>query len=83
MKLNLNEAEIKKYDEMFDFIEKNRPDWEKVATEGNIKIKTNQHMVKFEHMEQVLEKFNVKITDVSYTDYYGIVFGIKIEQSRN
>jgi len=79
MKLNLNETEIKKYDEIFDFIENNIPDWEKVVTEGNIKIKTNQHMVKFEHMEQVLEKFNVKITDVAYTDYYGIIFGIKIE----
>jgi len=28
-------------------------------------------------MEQILQKFNLKITDVSYTDYYGIIFGIE------
>ncbi len=79
MKLNLNETEIKKYDEIFDFIKNNIPDWEKVITEGNIKIKTNQHTVQFEHMEQILQKFDLRITDVSYTDYYGIIFGIKIK----
>ena len=76
MKINLDE---KKYDEIFDYIDNNIPDWEKVVTEGNVKIKTNQHTVKFEYMEQLLEKFNLRITDVSYTDYYGIIFGFKIE----
>lgn len=79
MKLNLNETEIKDYDKIFDFIENNMPDWEKVVTEGNIKIKTNQHTVQFEYMKQLLQKFNFKITDISYTDYYGIIFGIKIK----
>ena len=77
--MNLSEKETEKYDEIFDFIEKNIPDWEKVVTEGNIKIKTNQHTVQFEYIEQILQKFNVKIIDVSYTDYYGILFGIKIK----
>ena len=76
MKINLDE---KKYDEIFDYIDNNIPDWEKVVTEGNTKIKTNQHTVKFEYMEQLLQKFNLRITDVSYTDYYGIIFGFKIE----
>lgn len=75
----MNEKEIEKYDKVFEFIENNIPDWEKVITEGSIKIKTNQHKVQFEYMEQVLEKFNIKITDVSYTDYYGIIFGIQIK----
>ena len=34
MKLNLNETEIKEYEEIFNFIENNIPDWEKVVTEG-------------------------------------------------
>ena len=75
----MNEKEIEKYDKVFEFIENNIPDWEKVITEGSVKIKTNQHKVQFEYMEQVLEKFNIKITDVSYTDYYGIIFGIQIK----
>ncbi len=28
-------------------------------------------------MEQILQKFNLRITDVSFTDYYGIIFGIE------
>jgi hypothetical protein len=28
-------------------------------------------------MEQILKKFNLRITDISFTDYYGIVFGIE------
>ena len=28
-------------------------------------------------MEKVLQKFNLRITHVTYTDYYGIVFGIE------
>ena len=67
----------REFDEVFDFIEKNSQDWEKLLTDGNIKIKTNQHKVKFSFMEKVLEKFNLRITDVTYTDYYGIVFGIE------
>jgi hypothetical protein len=79
MKLNLNETEIKEYEKIFDFIENNIPDWEKVVTEGNTKIKTNQHIVQFEYVEQLLQKFNFRITDISYTDYYGIIIGIKIK----
>ncbi len=75
----MSEKETEEYDKVFEFIENSISDWEKVITEGNVKIKTNQHTIQFEYMEQILQKFNVKITDVSYTDYYGIVFGIKIK----
>ena len=75
--MNLNETAVKEYEKIFEFIENNIPEWEKVVTEGNIKIKTNQHTVKFEYMEQLLQKFNLTITDISYTDYYGIILELK------
>ncbi|MHA7647152.1 hypothetical protein [Nitrosopumilus sp. S4] len=69
------------YEEIFNFLCDNIPEWEKVIIEGNPKIKTNQLNVEFKQMENILEKFNLRITDVSYTDYYGIIFGIeKINQ---
>ena len=70
-------AEFKEYDKVFMFIEKQRPDWEKLLVDNSIKIKTNQHDIQFEFIEQLLQKFNLRITDVSFTDYYGIVFGIE------
>ena len=70
-------AEFKEYDKVFMFIEKQRPDWEKLLVDNSIKIKTNQHDIQFEFIEQLLQKFNLHITDVSFTDYYGIVFGIE------
>ena len=73
----MNEKNFEEYDEVFDFIESNIPDWERVVMDGHIKIKTNQKNVQFASMEQILQKFNLKITDVSYTDYYGIIFGIE------
>lgn len=54
-----------------------------MITDGSIKIETNQHTVQFEHMEHLLQKFNFRITDVSYTDYYGIIFGIKVKYESN
>ena len=75
--MNLNEKELEAYDELFDFIEKNIPDWEKLITDGNPKIKTNQDKVKFTQIEPLLKKFNLRITDISYSDYYGIFFGIE------
>jgi len=73
----LSEKEIEWYDEVFDFIKDEHPDWEKLLTEGQIKIKTNQHTVQFALIEAILQKFNLKITTVSYTDFYGIIFGIE------
>lgn len=70
-------AEFKEYDKVFMFIEKQHPDWEKLLVDNSIKIKTNQHDIQFEFIEQLLQKFNLRITDVSFTDYYGIVFGIE------
>ena len=28
-------------------------------------------------MEQILQKFNLRIAEISYSDYYGIVFEIE------
>ncbi len=71
------EKKLQEYDEIFDFIEDNLSDWDRLLIDGHIKIKTNQKSVQFAFMEQILQKFNLRITDVSFTDYYGIVFGIE------
>ena len=73
----MNEKEIEWYDEVFDFIKDKHPDWERLLTEGQIKIKTNQHTVQFALMEEIVKKFNLRITTVSYTDFYGIIFAIE------
>jgi hypothetical protein len=73
----LNEKEIEWYDEVFDFIKDKHPDWEKLLSEGQIKIKTNQHTVQFALIEEIIKKFNLRITTISYTDFYGIIFGIE------
>ena len=71
------EKKLEEYDEIFDFIEDNHYDWDRLLIDGHIKIKTNQKNVQFAFMEQILQKFNLRITDVSFTDYYGVVFGIE------
>ncbi len=73
----MNEKEIEWYDEVFDFIKDKHPDWERLLTEGQIKIKTNQHTVQFALIEEIVKKFNLRITTVSYTDFYGIIFAIE------
>ena len=73
----MNEKTIKEYDEIFDFIENNNLDWERLVIDDNIKIKTNQEKVQFTTIEQILKKFNLRITDISWSDYYGITFGIE------
>ncbi len=73
----MNEKKLEEYDDIFNYIESNFPDWERLLTDGKIKIKTNQPKVQFADIEQILQKFNLRITDVSYTDYYGIIFGIE------
>ena len=77
VKADLDEKNIEEYDKIFDFIENNLPDWEKILTEGQVKIKTNQQKVQFTVIEQILQKFNLRITEISFTNYYGIVFGIE------
>jgi len=76
VKINLNEK-LEEYDEVFDFIEENQLDWDRLVIDGHIKIKTTQDKVQFAFIEQILQKFNLKITEISFTDYYGIVFGIE------
>ena len=73
----MNEKKIKEYDEIFDFIENNNLDWERWVKDDNIKIKTNQEKVQFTTIEQILKKFNLRITDISWSNYYGITFGIE------
>ena len=73
----MNEKNFEEYDEIFDFLESNHSEWERVVMDGHLKIKTNQKKVQFDSMEQILQKFNLRITDVSYTEYYGIIFGIE------
>ncbi len=73
----MNENKIEWYDEIFDFLKEEHPDWEKLLVDNQIKIKTNQHTMEFVVIEQVLQKFNLRITNISYTDYYGLIFGIE------
>ena len=73
----MNEKNFEEFDEIFEFLEKNHSEWERVVMNGHLKIKTNQKQVEFASMEQILQKFNLKITNVSYTEYYGIIFGIE------
>jgi len=73
----LSEKKNEWYDEVFDFLKNEQPEWERLLSEGQIKIKTNQHTVQFTVIEQISQKFNFKITNISYTDYYGIIFGIE------
>lgn len=75
--MNLNENKIEWYDEIFDFLKDEHPDWEKLLADEQVKIKTNQHTIEFALIKQVLQKFNLRITNISYTDYYGLIFGIE------
>ena len=75
--MNLNENKIEWYDEIFDFLKNEYPDWEKLLVDGQTKIKTNQHTIEFALIEKVLQKFNLRIINISYTDYYGIIFEIE------
>ena len=73
----MNDYDIKKYDDVFDYLDKTMSDWEKIITDDQIKIKTNQVSVHFTFVEKLLQKFNLSITDISYEDYYGLIIGIK------
>ena len=73
----MNDYDIKKYDDIFDYLDQTMSNWEKIITDDQIKIKTNQVSVHFTFLEKILRKFNMNITDISYTDYYGIIIGIK------
>ena len=68
---------FEEYDNVFDFIVSQRPEWEKLVTDNSIKIKTNQHKIRFDFIDLILQKFNLRVTDISFTDYYGIVLGIE------
>jgi len=65
------------YDEIFDFINIHHHDWEKLLVEGKVKIKTNQNEIQFAIVEKFLQRFSLRITDISFTDYYGIIIGIE------
>ena len=65
------------YDDVFSFVNEHKPEWEKLINGDKVKIKTNEHIVKFEFLEQLMKKYNFRITEVSFSDYYGIVFSIE------
>ena len=73
----MDEKIKKEYDEIFNFIENSFPDLERLETDGQFKIKTNQEKVIFTSIEKILKKFNLRITDISMSTYYGVVFGIE------
>lgn len=73
----MDEKIKKEYDEIFNFIENSFPDWERLEIDGQFKIKTNQEKVIFTSIEKILKKFNLRITDISMSTYYGVVFGIE------
>ncbi|NND85781.1 MAG: hypothetical protein HKM23_00310 [Nitrosopumilus sp.] len=68
---------VKWHDEIFNSIDIHQPGWEKLLMESKVKIKTNQSEVQFTVVEKILQKFGLRVTDVSFTDYYGIVIGIE------
>ena len=70
------------YDDIFNFINEYKPDWERLLDGNKVKIKTNEHTVKFEFLEQLKEKYNFRITEVSFSDYYGIVSSIEMEEKK-
>lgn len=65
------------YDDIFSFINEHKPDWERLTDGDKVKIKTNEHTVKLEFLEQLKKKYNLRVTEVSFSDYYGIVFAIE------
>ena len=77
----MDEKIKKEYDEIFNFIENSFPDWERLEIDGQFKIKTNQEKVIFTSIEKILKKFNLRITDISMSTYYGVVFGIEKQSS--
>ena len=75
--MNTENNNLINYDDMFNFINESKPDWEKLTDGDKVKIKANEHIVKFEFLEQLKKKYNFRITEVSFSDYYGIVFAIE------
>jgi hypothetical protein len=65
------------YNEIFDFIDIHHPDWEKLLVEDKVKIKTNQNEVVFAIVEKILQRFSLRIVNISFTDYYGIIIEIE------
>ena len=68
------------YDEIFDYLEKNDSGWEKLIIDNKIKIKTNQITVNFSSISELLQKYSLRIIDISFSDYYGIIIGIEKTQ---
>jgi len=45
--------------------------------EGKVKIKTNQNEVQFAIVEKILQMFSLRIVNISFTEYYGIIIEIE------
>ena len=70
--INRND-DLTNYDDVFNFINIGKPEWENSIDNDKIKIKTNEHIVKFEFLEQLTKKCDLRITEITYSDYHGIV----------
>lgn len=73
----MDEKKTNEFNEIYDFVESYIPGWERLQTDGQYKIKTNKDKIPFPFIEKILKKFNLRITEISFSDYYGIVFGIE------
>ena len=63
----MNDNEIKKYDDVFVYLDQTMSNWEKVITDDQVKIKTNQVSVHFTFVEKILQKFINEETNNKYT----------------
>lgn len=70
--INRNDDSVN-YDDVFNFINIGKPEWENSIDNDKIKIKTNEHIIKFEFLEQLTKKYDLRITEITYSDYHGIV----------
>lgn len=68
------------YNDISNFIKEYRSNWESYFDGNILKIKTNEHTVNFEFIDQLKKKYNFKITEITFSDYYGIVFSIELEE---
>ena len=75
--MNIEDNNLVNYDDIFNFINEHKPDWERLTDGDKVKIKTNEHTVKFDFLEQLKKKYNLRVTEVTFSDYYGITFSIE------
>ncbi|GKS67022.1 hypothetical protein YTPLAS73_05690 [Nitrosarchaeum sp.] len=78
--MDIRNNDLVNYDDVFNFINIGKPEWENSIDNDKIKIKTNEHTVKFEFLEQLTKKYNFRIAEVTFSDYHGIVLLLEKQQ---